>query len=97
MIDFQPLQEIKSSNADDGYYSKKCLTLAVGTLRNISVGTSATKVQMVEFGIADTALAICWLSEGETREKALGLLFNLSATPPTTKPLIKAGEDTSLA
>jgi hypothetical protein len=87
----QHWQEIKSSNADDGYYSKKGLTMAVGTFRNLSVGNIATKFQMVEFGIGDTMIALCWLCEDETREKAVGTLFNLSAAPPATKLLIKAG------
>ena len=89
------LQEIKSSHADDGIYSKKCITMAVGTLRNLSVGNSATKVQMLEFGIGETTIALCWLCEGDTREKALGTLFNLSAAPPATKLLIQAGVNAS--
>lgn len=85
-------KEIKAAIADDTRNSKKSLVFALGALRNLSIGDESIKIQMVENGIGDTMIAICWLCESEPREKALGTLWNLTASQVASKLLIKSGE-----
>jgi hypothetical protein len=84
-------KEIKSALHVENQNSDTGLVLAVGALRNLSIGSDSVKIRSVEDGIGDSMIAVCWLCEGQSREKAIGTLCNLSASQVASKLLIKSG------
>ena len=85
------MQEIKLANADGNNYSVKSLNFAVGTLRNLSYDNDSMKIQLVQSGLGESLMALCWLCDGDTREKAFGTLCNITSSAVASKLLVKRG------